>query len=245
MPCCKKPDFPAARARLLACLLAVFAALVMPPQAQAQTQPPPQAETAAAPATTPAYFTNNHLRWTPEGYLLDADINVELNEHLRDALARGVPLYFLFKMRIEQPRWYWKNRQIALRAIQFRLVYHTITRNWRLSVGNIVRNFDSLDDAIHAMLHIRNWNVLPPDTLKPDSDYLLLLRFRHETGNLPALFQLNNLDNSNWQLDTKWVPQEFSTAGNLSPAEQGIDSPEEKPAPHNAPTSAPEGEAAP
>lgn len=245
MPCCKKPDFPAARARLLACLLAIFATLVVLPQVQAQTQPPPQTETAAAPETTPAYFTNNHLRWTPEGYLLDADINVELNEHLRDALARGVPLYFLFKMRIEQPRWYWKNRQIALRAIQFRLVYHTITRNWRLSVGNIVRNFDSLDDAIHAMLHIRNWNVLAPDALKPDSDYLLLLRFRHETGNLPALFQLNNLDNSNWQLDTKWVPQEFSTAGNLSPAEQGIDSPEEKTDPHNAPTSAPEGEAAP
>ena len=225
MPCCKKPDFPAARARLLACLLAIFATLVVLPQVQAQTQPPPQTETAAAPETTPAYFTTNHLRWTPEGYVLDADINVELNEHLRDALARGVPLYFLFKMRIEQPRWYWKNRLITLRAIQFRLVYHTITRNWRLSVGNIVRNFGSLDDAIHAMLHIRNWNVLPPDALKPDSDYLLWLRFRHETGNLPALFQLDNLANSDWQLDTKWIAQEFSTAHALSPAEQGVDSP--------------------
>ena len=225
MPCCKKPDFLAARAALFACLLAVLAALVAAQPARAQQQP--QAETSASPAEPPAYFTNSHIRWTPEGYLLDTDINVQFNEHLRDALARGVPLYFLFKMRIEQPRWYWKNRLITLRAIQFRLVYHTITRNWRLSVGNIVRNFGSLDDAIHAMLHIRNWNVLPPDALKPDSDYLLWLRFRHETGNLPALFQLDNLANSDWQLDTKWVPLDFHVTDTPSPNEQGIDSPED------------------
>ena len=242
MPCCKKPDFLAARAALFACLLAVLAALVAAQPARAQQQP--QAETSAAPAETPAYFTNSHIRWTPEGYLLDTDINVQFNEHLRDALARGVPLYFLFKMRIEQPRWYWKNRLITLRAIQFRLVYHTITRNWRLSVGNIVRNFGSLDDAIHAMLHIRNWNVLPPDALKPDSDYLLWLRFRHETGNLPALFQLDNLANSDWQLDTKWIAQEFSTAHALSPAEQGVDSPAAASRPH-AETSAGKEEATP
>lgn len=226
MPCCKKPDFFAARTALLACLLAFFAmqgALAQTQEAPAQQQAAP----AAVHADAPDYFANSRLRRTPQGYMLDANIHVELNEHLRDALTRGVPLYFLLKVRVEQPRWYWKNRLLTLRAIQFRLVYHTITRNWRLSVGKTVRNFDSLDEAIYAMLHIRNWNVLPPDALKADSDYLVWLRFRHETGNLPALFQLDNLANSDWQLDTKWVPLDFHVTDTPSPNEQGIDSPED------------------
>lgn len=216
MPCCKKPEPPAIptaaarhrvlRRRLLVGVVtfAILAALPGQSFAEGENAPPPTAE-------APAKFARSHIRWTPEGYVVDSNVDVTFSPHLRDALTRGIPMFFILEVRIEAPRWYWWNKVVTRHALHYRLAYHTITRNWRLTIGSVVRNFDTLDDAIAAMLNIRNWHVLAADALEPGSEYIAWLRFRHDTGQLPALFQLDDLANADWQLDTQWIPLEFTT----------------------------------
>ena len=51
------------------------------------------------------------------GYVLNADIDVELNPRLADAVRRGVSLYFTTELRIERPRWYWLNELVVDRGL--------------------------------------------------------------------------------------------------------------------------------
>src|SRR5690606_4039017 len=57
------------------------------------------------------------------GYVLNADIDLELNPRLVDAISRGVSLYFTTELVIERPRWYWLNATVVERSLDYRLSY--------------------------------------------------------------------------------------------------------------------------
>ncbi len=48
-----------------------------------------------------------------EGYLLEAEFDIQLTPLLDDALHKGVPLYFMLEFEVMRPRWYWTNEKIV------------------------------------------------------------------------------------------------------------------------------------
>ena len=141
---------------------------------------------------------------TEEGYVLNADFSFELSQKLIDALAHGVALHFVTELRIERPRWYWFDKLIVHRRLEYRLAYHAITRSFRLNIGSLHRSFDSLEDAVHTMERVRNLHVAPIGKFDPDDKYEVTLRFFHNTALLPKPFQLSALTNAKWELGTGW-----------------------------------------
>src|SRR5450631_3078633 len=79
-----------------------------------------------------------------EGYFLEADFEIVLNPTLEDALNKGVPLYFLLEFEVIRPRWYWLNEKVLNTQQQYRLAYNALTRQYRLGVGSLFQNFDTL-----------------------------------------------------------------------------------------------------
>lgn len=146
---------------------------------------------------------------TQEGYVVNADIDLALNSRLVEAVSRGVALHFVAEFQIEQPRWYWFNRVAVGRTIEYRLVYHTITRSYRLSVGALHRSFETIDEAVRTMSRIRNWVVAAPDTLQSGVSYNAALRFRHDTSMLPKPFQVTAIGSRDWNLATEWMNWTF------------------------------------
>jgi hypothetical protein len=146
---------------------------------------------------------------TEEGYVLNADFSFDLNQKLTDALAHGVPLHFVAELRIERPRWYWFNGLVVQRRLEYRLAYHALTRSYRLNIGSLHRNFDSLAEAMHSMERIRNLYVAPPDAFNAKDTYKVTLRFFHDTSLLPKPFQLSALANGQWDLGTGWRKWDF------------------------------------
>lgn len=138
------------------------------------------------------------------GYVMNADIDLELSSRLSEAVVRGVSLYFIAELRIERPRWYWFNEVVIERTIDYRLSYAAIPRNYRLSVGNFHQSFDNLEAAVRTMLRIRNWQVAGFDELKAGVSHDAALRFRLDTSQLPKPFQVTALGNRDWNLDTHW-----------------------------------------
>jgi hypothetical protein len=155
-----------------------------------------------------ASITHAKIVLFEEGYVLNADFSFNLNQKLIDALAHGVPLHFVAELRVELPRWYWFDKLIVQRRLEYRLAYHAITRSYRLSIGSLHRNFDSLEDAVRTMERIRNLYVAPPGTFNAKDKYEATLRFFHNTALLPKPFQLSALGNDKWELGTgrmKWL----------------------------------------
>lgn len=143
------------------------------------------------------------------GYVLNADIDIELNSRLADAVARGVSLYFVTELRIERPRWYWLNEVVVDRSLHYRLSYHAITRSYRLSIGSFHQSFDDLDAAVRTMQRVRNWQIADTSQLAAGQSHEVALRFRLDTSQLPKPFQVTVIGGRDWNLGTDWTTWTF------------------------------------
>ncbi|ENO85475.1 hypothetical protein C666_15255 [Thauera linaloolentis 47Lol = DSM 12138] len=143
------------------------------------------------------------------GYVLNADIDIELNPRLVDAVMRGVSLYFTTELRIERPRWYWLNEVVVDRSLDYRLSYHAITRSYRLSIGSLHHSFDNLDAAVRTMQRVRNWQIADTEQLAAGVSHDVELRFRLDTSQLPKPFQVTAIGSRDWSLGTDWATWTF------------------------------------
>lgn len=143
------------------------------------------------------------------GYVINADIEFELNDRLQDALLHGVTLYFVAEAVVERPRWYWLNEVVVDRRLEYGVSYHAITRSYRLSIGSFHQSLDSLDAAVRTMQRIRNWQVAESGDIQPGISHEVALRFRLDMSQLPKPFQVTAIGSRDWSLGTEWMKWTF------------------------------------
>jgi hypothetical protein len=152
-----------------------------------------------------------------DGTALSADFTLDLTSRLEDALAKGVPLYFVVEFEIYRPRWYWLDERIGAAARSTRLSFHALTRTYRLTTGALHQSFATLDEALRALSTVRGWQVLPKGALRPDTAYAAYTRMRLDTTQLPKPFQVSALANRDWTLASQWKRWEVN--GSIEQAE--------------------------
>jgi len=144
------------------------------------------------------------LRAVEEGFVLDADFDFQLSPRLAEVVANGIPLYFSVEFELGRKRWFWFDEKTASRKLQMRISYHPLSRQYRLSTGLLQRNFDSLEDVLSAVKHVRNWLVVERTVSFADVDYEAAVRLRLDTALLPKPFQLSAFTSRELQLETPW-----------------------------------------
>ncbi|HQC79523.1 MAG TPA: DUF4390 domain-containing protein [Accumulibacter sp.] len=161
---------------------------------------------------------NPHLTAGDEGYVLAADFDFTLNARLEEAIAKGVPLYFVVDFELTRSRWYWLDEQVISRSQSFQLSYHALTRQYRLSRGALHQTFPTLDDALRILSRVRNWQVLDKGALRNDQSYFAAVRMRLDLSQMPKTFQVNALANRDWNLSAEWARWTFTPgdAGSVS-----------------------------
>ena len=153
---------------------------------------------------------NLQLVANEEGYSLAADVNVNFNTRLEEAVNKGVVLYFAAEFELTQARWYWFDQQIIRRSKTFQLSYHALTRQYRLSTGALHQSFDTLDEALRVMSRLRNWQVLEKGEVKAGQTYLAGLRMRLDLTQMAKTFQVSALSNKDWNLSSDWLRWSFT-----------------------------------
>jgi hypothetical protein len=149
---------------------------------------------------------------------IDADIRFDLNEQLREAAERGVPLYFTADVVITRSRWWWLDSTIADTSVTWRIVYNALTRQWRAGVGELTFPVQSLDAAMDMVRHIRGWAVADASDLSTGVRYEGQVRLRLDTSLLARPFQVNALNSSSWSVGTPWANFEFAIADHAGDA---------------------------
>ena len=71
---------------------------------------------------------------TEDGLLLTANINFDLPPVIEDALAKGIPMFFVAESALLRDRWYWYDKHVASATRHMRLTKYQATI--RLSSGN-------------------------------------------------------------------------------------------------------------
>ncbi len=180
--------------RALALVLAVCLAAVAP---LAHAQP------------NAAEITQLTVERGDEGVLLSATVNFELPPVIEDALAKGIPMFFVAEAVVFRDRWYWYDKQVDSAARHMRLSYQPLTRRWRLvvsstPVGNsglaLGQTFDTREEAMAAVQRISHWKIADSSQLDPDSRYNVDFRFRLDVSQLPRPFQIGAVGQSDWSI---------------------------------------------
>jgi hypothetical protein len=141
---------------------------------------------------------------SPEGWVLSADFAVPLPSRLEEAVNSGVALYFVVDFELERPRWYWWDERVAQASLTYRLSYHALTRQYRLSRDGLGQSFGTLAEAVRTMSRLRGWKVMDPDQVKPGEEYEAQVRMRLDVSQLPKPFQVTAITNRDWALQAEW-----------------------------------------
>ncbi len=149
---------------------------------------------------------------TEDGYALSAEFAVELGPRLEEAVAKGLPLYFVVEFDLTRARWYWVNEHIADRRLEYRLAYNALTRQYRLSLGTLHQSFESLAEALRVISRIAALPVVDRGVLKPGEVYNAALRLSLDRSQLPKPLQVDALADREWQVDAKVLRWQFTAS---------------------------------
>ncbi len=169
---------------------------------------------AAAADGTPPEVTQLQVERTDQGVYLSAAMSFNLSDAVRDALARGVAVYFTAEANVMRDRWYWYDRKVAFASRQFRLAYQPLTRRWRLNLAvggaadavlpgspTLAQSFDSLPEALSALQRISRWRIASAEDVDPDARHNVDFQFRLDVGQLPRPLQIGVVGQSDWAIN--------------------------------------------
>jgi hypothetical protein len=143
-------------------------------------------------------------------WMLDADFAPPVNARLEDAIEKGLALSFVVDFELLRPRWYWWDERVGEASLTWRLSYHPITREYRLTRESTTRVFGTLEAALRDMSRVRGWLVVRDEQLQPGLSYVAQTRLRLDTSLLPKPFQVDAMTNRDWNPQVEWIRFPFT-----------------------------------
>jgi hypothetical protein len=159
--------------------------------------------------STGAEITQLNLERGEESVLLSATVSFDLPPVVEDALAKGIPMFFVAEAGVFRDRWYWYDKQVSFAARHMRLSYQPLTRRWRLvvsptPVGNsglaLGQTFDTREEALAAVQHISHWKIADLAEIDADARHNVDFRFRLDVSQLPRPFQIGAVGHADWSI---------------------------------------------
>ncbi len=139
-----------------------------------------------------------------DGYYFNGDFDFDLKPRIAEALDRGLTLSFVVEVELTRSRWYWFDEKTVATALNYKLSYHALTRQYRVSSGNLQLVFATLSEALASMTHVRDWKVAERGALRVGETYAAAVRMRLDTTQLPKPFQINAITSRDWTLESDW-----------------------------------------
>lgn len=159
----------------------------------------------------PPEVTSLRVERGEDGILLSASVAFELPQVVEDALAKGIPMFFVAEATIYRDRWYWYDKRVVTAVRHMRLSYQPLTRRWRLQVsaspiGNtgavLGQTFDSREEALAVVQRISRWRIADLGEVESDAGHNIDFRFRLDVSQLPRPFQIGAVGQSEWNIST-------------------------------------------
>ncbi len=141
--------------------------------------------------------------------LLDAEFIIDLSDALKDAVSRGLPLHFVTEFEVIRPRSFWFDETTLQGQMEWRLSYHALTREYRVSWAKGSESFTSLDDALSLMRRPKDWVIAQVNRFRRDRSYLIRVRMRLDSSRLPKPFQITAITDSDWNSQSAWKGMSF------------------------------------
>ena len=158
-------------------------------------------------------ITSVELERVDSDWLLNAAFQIELSPGLEDAVQKGVVLYFQTEFELTRSRWYCFEEKLASTQRQTRLSYQPLTQQYRIASEGFTFSAKTISEALQAIGSIGGWRVIDNSHIDPAKSYIAGLRMTLDLSKLPKPFQVNALNNRDWNVSSDWLRFPFSQNG--------------------------------
>jgi hypothetical protein len=131
---------------------------------------------------------------------LEFALRVNLGKAVEDALARGVPVYFVAEASVYRPRWYWRDDRVARERRAWRIAYQPLSDTWRVSLGALAQSYPSLAEAMAVATRASRWKIADLAAIEGDSRHYVEFSWRLDTSQLPGPMQIGLPGLADWSL---------------------------------------------
>lgn len=143
---------------------------------------------------------------------ISADLAVTLDPDLVSAALRGVPLYFVYEVKITEPKLYFFEKVLAHQSQQWLINYQPLLRQWSVDNGKRVSQEISLQDSLQRISDNNTMRLLL-EPLEAEKQYTAELKLHLDTTQLPGAFQFDLFNfRSVWSLSSEWQKLTFQTS---------------------------------
>ena len=145
-------------------------------------------------------------------YTLNADVDINFDKDIEEAINKGVPLNFLVEFQIVSPRQYWFDDEVVTTTQTVTLSYHALTRQYLVNRNAHQQSFETLSEAKQAVVQLADWKVVEKALLEKGEAYRAALLIRLDQSKLPKAIQVEAIGSEKWNLSSEkfeWALKEL------------------------------------
>jgi uncharacterized protein DUF4390 len=145
-----------------------------------------------------------------ESYRLNADLEIDLNEKIEEAINKGVNVTFLYEFSLVKPRTFWFDKKISSASTHISVSYHALSRQYLVSQNGRQTSHEILSEAMIELVQLYDWKVLDKSAVNPDEAYDATLSVKLDQSKLPKAIQVETIGSENWSMVSEpyeWVPR--------------------------------------
>lgn len=144
-------------------------------------------------------------------YYLDVDAEIEPGREVREAVASGIPLRFVFDVRVHKVRRYlWNEKLLELRRTLL-LERHALAGKYVVTdeASQQRQVASSLDDALIVLGRVRRMAIAREDELNPERPLVGRVRVKLDIESLPAPLRPIAWVSPRWHVSSDWEAWEI------------------------------------
>jgi len=157
---------------------------------------------------------NAAIEHDEQGYRLSVQIELPVDDSVRDALRQGLPLRLELEVEVSRPRRFWPDATLATATQHYELTYHAVADRYRVEKGtdqhsSAITNgdpttFADLDSALQALGKIEQLPIAEAAAVDDPRRYNVNVRATVSVGDLPATLKLLMFWREDWKRSTEW-----------------------------------------
>ncbi|MBS3954756.1 MAG: DUF4390 domain-containing protein [Methylomicrobium sp.] len=140
-------------------------------------------------------------------YQLSANIVYNLSSKARNALQKGIPLYWDVSVKVAQSRnWIW-DKTIFSYSTRLRIQYQALFNSYRVTriENNESESYSNLQAALTDMGLIKDLMLVKQSEMDPDQNYYAGIKVNFDREALPLPLRPESYVNSQWYLSSDWM----------------------------------------
>ena len=154
-------------------------------------------------ATNSILIKEADLQLVDDFYLLNAEISIDFDAEIEEAINKGVPLHFLIEFQVVSPRKYWFDDEIITTTNRVVLSYHALTKQYLVNRETHQKSFETLDEAVDELLQLTDLKVFEKVLIEKDANYKAALLMRLDQTKLPKAIQVDAIASEKWNITSQ------------------------------------------